>query len=179
MQKRHTFSTLPFIRNNKKNSLGQSPIYVRITIDGKPAELSTKIYIDPKIWNSDKGKGKRKSEEVRTINHSLTLLESKVREAYNFLLEKGKLISALSIKNIILGISHKNHSLLIVFEKHTAEFGARIGIDYSKATHGKYQTTLKYLKEFIRSQYATEDVYFAELDHQFICNFEFFLKTTQ
>jgi site-specific recombinase XerD len=177
MQKRHTFSTLPFIRSNKKNDQGQVPIYVRITINGKPAELSTKIYIDPKIWISEKGKVKGNTEEARTINHTITVLESKAREAYNYLLEKGKLITALAIKNVILGISQKKQSLLTIFEKHTAELGERVGIDYSKATFGKYQTTLKYLKEFIYSQYAVEDVFFGELDHQFICNFEFFLKT--
>jgi site-specific recombinase XerD len=178
MQERHTFSTICIIRKNRSNSKGEAAIYLRITVDSERAEISTKYFIETDKWNSSKGRVKGNSESARSINHNLEMLEGLAHKHYNQLLYQGKLTSPAAIKNAILGLSNKKHSLLKVFEKHTSEIGAKVGIDYSKATFGKYQTTLKYLKQFIRQQYVKDDVYFAELDHEFICNFEFFLKTT-
>lgn len=46
-----TFNLLFFIKKNKIRSNGTAPIYLRITIDGKAAEISAKRYIDPKKWD--------------------------------------------------------------------------------------------------------------------------------
>lgn len=43
-----TFNLLLFIKKNKIRSNGTAPIYLRITVDGKAAEISAKRYIDPK-----------------------------------------------------------------------------------------------------------------------------------
>jgi hypothetical protein len=37
-----TFNLLFYIKKSKKNSLGESPIYMRITIDGRRIEISAK-----------------------------------------------------------------------------------------------------------------------------------------
>lgn len=177
MQNRHTFSTLAIIRTNKKNSAGLVPIYVRITIDGKSVELSSKIYILPTLWLKGKGKVKGNTEEVRTINHSIKVLELKAKEAYHSLLEKGKPLTALAIKNYILGIEGKRHSLLTIFESHTNEIQAKIDIDFAEATYKKYKTTLKYLRNFVKAYYSVEDILLKDLNHLFITDFELYLKT--
>ena len=41
MVQKHTFSLLSFIRNNRKNANGDSAVYLRITIDGKPVTSYT------------------------------------------------------------------------------------------------------------------------------------------
>ncbi len=46
MQDRNTFSTTYIIRKNRFNSKGQAAIYLRITIDGIRAEISTKYFIE-------------------------------------------------------------------------------------------------------------------------------------
>ncbi len=43
-----TFNLLFFIKKSKIKANGTAPIYLRITIDGKPKEIASKRYIQPK-----------------------------------------------------------------------------------------------------------------------------------
>ena len=47
-----TFTLLFYVKKAKINSVGESPIYLRITIDGKISEISTKRTVKPSKWNS-------------------------------------------------------------------------------------------------------------------------------
>lgn len=119
MQSKSKFSTLAFIRKNKANPQGKHPIYFRIIVDGKPAELFTKHHLDANNWNSERGRAKGNTETARTTNHTIETLELRVHQQYNELLIKGKLVTALLLKNKILGIEEKKHILIKLFELHT------------------------------------------------------------
>ena len=43
----HSFAVLSYLRKNKLDKLGKAPIYLRITVNGIRAELSTKRKIIP------------------------------------------------------------------------------------------------------------------------------------
>lgn len=47
-----TFNLLFYLKKAKINSQGEVPIYMRITIDGKVSEISTKRIILPLKWNT-------------------------------------------------------------------------------------------------------------------------------
>ena len=47
-----TFNLLFFIKKNKIKSDGTAPIYLRITIDGVPKEISAKRSIHPDKWDN-------------------------------------------------------------------------------------------------------------------------------
>ncbi|MBO0355743.1 hypothetical protein J0656_17125 [Muricauda ruestringensis] len=49
-------SLLLYLRKYKKDRVGRSTIYVRITIDGKRAEFSTGRKVQPRIWDAAYGK---------------------------------------------------------------------------------------------------------------------------
>lgn len=177
MQSKSKFSTSAFIRKHKANAQGKVPVYFRITVDGKPAELSTKHYIDDHNWSSEKRRAKGNSETARTINHTIESLELKVHQQYNELLIKGKLVTALLLKNKILGIEEEKHTLINLFELHTEEIRQRVGVDYAKGTYQTYLTTLRHLKEFVKRNYLTDDITLQELNYKFITDFELYLKT--
>jgi Phage integrase SAM-like domain len=46
----------------------------------------------------------------------------------------------------------------------------------SHGTLKNYFTTSKYLTKFLKAQYKTADVYLADLNYRFICEFELFLR---
>ena len=79
MIKKHTFSLLPILRQNKKNKNGDAPVYVRLTVDGKRTEISTKMYVAAERWNAKKGRVKGPNEychdfstaQSRCLNKSL------------------------------------------------------------------------------------------------------------
>jgi hypothetical protein len=62
-----TFNLLFYVKKAKINFLGESPIYLRITIDGKISEISTKRTILPSRWNSKAQKVSGSSEESKSF----------------------------------------------------------------------------------------------------------------
>ncbi|MGC1389709.1 MAG: Arm DNA-binding domain-containing protein [Bacteroidales bacterium] len=52
MNNYNTYSVLFFIRNEKLNKHGKVPVYMRITINGKHAEISTRQWIESARWNN-------------------------------------------------------------------------------------------------------------------------------
>ncbi|GGG43450.1 Arm DNA-binding domain-containing protein [Epilithonimonas arachidiradicis] len=71
------------VKKSKENSVGESPIYLRITIDGKICELSTKRTIIPSKWNSVSQKVTKSSEESKSINFYLKSFEQRVYDIYH------------------------------------------------------------------------------------------------
>ena len=92
---------MSFVRNNRKNIDDDSAVYLRITVDGKRSEISTKTYVHSLKWNSAKGRVKGTSEESRRLNNSIESFEIRARCVYSFLMEKGKMITAEIIKNAV------------------------------------------------------------------------------
>ncbi len=60
-----TFSLLFYVKKSKILANGTAPIYLRITIDGKPKEITTKRHVEPDKWNSATQKVNGNSEEVK------------------------------------------------------------------------------------------------------------------
>ncbi|SBV99861.1 conserved hypothetical protein [uncultured Dysgonomonas sp.] len=73
-----TFRKLFYLRKNQPKSNGMYPIMVRITINSKVAQFSTKIDIQPTLWDMKTGKAKGKTEEIAEINRKLTNLSSRI-----------------------------------------------------------------------------------------------------
>lgn len=97
--KRHSFSLLPIIRQNKKNKQGEAPVYLRITCDGKRLEVSVKISVEPAKWHAAKGRIKGNTEEIRRLNQSIETFEHWARKIYNKCMLNGKVVTADTIKN--------------------------------------------------------------------------------
>lgn len=52
-----------------------------------------------------------------------------------------------------------------------------IGKEYAPLTYQRYQTAINHLKTFCKTQYNDEYFILSEVNHKFICAFEFYLKT--
>ena len=114
MLQKHTFALLPFLRSNRANINGQYPVYLRITVDGKRIEISTKVYVDPDKWQSGRGRVKGHSDHCRFLNNSIESFEHRAREIYNRFIEKGKVVTAESIKRELLHLDAKQRMLIII-----------------------------------------------------------------
>ena len=86
-----TFSLLFYIRTTKTKSDGTIPIYVRITINGKRAEFSTKRTIEPTKWNNAKGRAKGSNEQIKALNKYLDTIQAKVYDVNGKIVIKDKL----------------------------------------------------------------------------------------
>lgn len=82
-----TFSLLFTIRKQKDSlkktsdsEIKKSPIYIRVTVDGRRTELSAKRDVDPKIWNKFAGRAKGTKEEIKALNAYLDVLQFQLQE---------------------------------------------------------------------------------------------------
>jgi hypothetical protein len=172
MIQKHTFSLLSYIRKDKANKDGSVPVYLRITLDGRRAELSAKTFVDPLDWNKSKGRLKGTHAEARRLNRTIESFEHRAREIYNRLIEKGKILDADDIKNELLGSVHKQRTLVLSFSEYVVEIEAQVNIDFSPGTIKNWKVTLGHLKEFAVKKYRRSDIAFKELDENFLLDFD-------
>ena len=154
MNRKHTFSLLSFVREHRKNRQGQLPVFLRITVNGKRRELSAKTYVDPTKWNAGKGRVKGSSDECRRLNNTIESFEFRAREVYNNLVEKGRIVTAVIIKNEITGIEHKQRTLVQAFDQFVREIELKIGNEYAEGTVKNWKVTQRHLKQYLQDSQA-------------------------
>ena len=81
------------------------------------------------------------------------------------------------IKEKIVGKKEKRRTILKVFKDHNCNARKLIGIDFAPDTVQRYETSYMHTRDFIKWQYKREDMALDELNHQFVCNYELYLKT--
>ena len=60
----NTFGVIFYLRRYRINQDGTTPIYMRITVNGKRLDISVKRTIVDKNWHAGKGMAKGSREEV-------------------------------------------------------------------------------------------------------------------
>ena len=89
MQK-STFSVNFFIRRTRLGKSGETPIMMRISVDGRYTELSTQRRVPVEQWSQSRCCATGKTAVALEINRHLDNLRSKASEAHqNFLAEDG------------------------------------------------------------------------------------------
>jgi len=170
-------SVLNWLNKARMNqSSGKVPIYVRVTVQGKRAELSTGKSILPEQWIVNAGRMKGSSEEARTINHFLDTMSVRLHKIFEEINEEGGLVTSDEIKQRYLGHQKKTNSLIMLFEQHNDLMKGQIGKGFSQGTWMRYVITLKHLKAYLKTVYKAEDIAIEKLNYSFISDLEYFLK---
>ncbi|WP_317172498.1 site-specific integrase [Pedobacter foliorum] len=175
---KNNFSLRFYLKKPKNYVSGSMPIYMRITVNGMPNELASGKQCVPSRWNTKAGRVNGSRQEDRSINAYLNALERRVGEAHTDLVNADKKITAESIKNKYLGIEEQEKQLIVVFKMHNERIEALLGNGFEKGTLTKYNATLKHLKAFLRLKYNTVDIPVSKVDHYFISEFDFYVRTT-
>ncbi|MCX2483518.1 Arm DNA-binding domain-containing protein [Pedobacter sp. MR2016-24] len=124
---KNTFSLLFYLKKPKNYVAGAMPIYMRITVDGVPKELSTGKQCEPERWNPKTLRLDGKKEDARTINCHLKTIKEKVDQAHTDLFKAGQGITSLSLKNKYLGVEEEAHTLITAIQDHNDKLKALIG----------------------------------------------------
>ncbi len=154
---------------------------MRITVDGSRCEISTKRECDPVKWNAKAGRLNGKTDSIKALNAYLDILQHKVFEAKKRLLETDKLITAESIKDMLLGKEavKPKHMLLQIFQHHNDQMTALVGQEYAAGTLERYKTSYKHTEAFLEWKYKCADMDITKLDFDFITEYEFWLKSVR
>ncbi len=176
MEKKHSFASLSFLRVFSRFKDGEAAVYLRITIDGKRTEISTKTMVPVEKWMAGRGRVKGIGEDVKKMNAGIISFEHRAREIYNRFIEQGKIITADSIKNELLGIDHKQRMILEQFERTVNDMVLRVDAGFAYGTVKNWKVTQRHLKEFLNQHYHVADITFKQLDLKFISDFEWFAR---
>lgn len=175
-----TFAVSFYIKKPKNYKAGPIPIYLRITIDGQRAEISTKRNCEAsERWNSAAGRMIGIKESVKTVNSHLDVLQNKVYEAYKNLIQEDIVITAEQLKNKLLGITVRSRMIIEVFQQHNDQMKALVASEFSSLTYKRYTTSLEHTREFIQWKYHQSDIEITKLNFEFISDYEFYLKSVR
>ena len=96
MKNSNTFSILFWLKlSNAKNS--KAPLYARISVNGKRAELSLKRKISISDWDTGKNRLKGQSYDARLVNYHIDQIYTKLFDCYQKLNNQNRLITSKMI----------------------------------------------------------------------------------
>jgi len=172
--------TILFYQKKPKNFVkGVQPIYLRLTVDGKPKEMSMKRSWDPGKWNKHSLRPMGTKEDAKELNEFLDVVQAKVYEARRKLLESGLQVTSVALMEIISGNDQRGKMLLAIFKDHNDRMKALIGNGYAKGTCDRFDTALKHTQTFIKWKYNLEDINIYSLNSEFVNDISFWFKTVR
>jgi len=124
-----------YLRTDKINVKELSPIYLRITLNGKRIDISTSQCTIPENWNKYSERVKGNKEDVRILNNYLDELLVKVNKHFNSLVNSGNYFDVNDLKNRLTGKSIVRKTLLQVFDENNTEIADICGIEKNLTCH--------------------------------------------
>lgn len=98
-----SFKTLFFLKKGSRFKGGAMPIYVRVTVEGKRAELSIQRTCESNKWNQSVGRAIGKRPEIVQLNNYLDSLQGKIYDIQRGTGIKNQIITADFVKQKFLG----------------------------------------------------------------------------
>ncbi len=172
MQTSRTFS-IHFWLNLAKKKNNLAPIYARITIDGKRAEISLKREATVTYWDTQAKRVKQRIPEGLHLNPYLDQVYTDLLECHTQLSSEYKLVTAQGIKARYLGEDEQHKTLLELIQYHNSNMKRVL----KPGTLKNYFTTEKYIRKFLLTKKRTSDIYLNQLSYSFIIDFENFLRS--
>ena len=175
---RKTFKILFYIMKTRVSKSGESPILLRVTVNGLRAMTTTNFKVNPDLWHSTLGKSLGTDATAEELNDHLDLIKVRIMQINKELQLEGMEVTAQKIIDKYQGRDEKpGMTLLNIFQEHNERCAKLAGKDMSPATVERYETCYRHTQEFIRNSYGKEDILLEEVNHKFIVDYEFFLKT--
>ncbi len=172
-----SFSLLFYLKKPRNYLKGPRPIYLRITVDGIPKEISTGRQCDPDRWNANAGHCNGTKEDVKSLNAYLDTLQTKVYEVRRQLLDKNETITSKGLRSTLKGTNEAARMIMKIFQQHNDEVKSLVGKDFSPATLERYKTSFDHTRSFMEWKYGVSDMDIKKLDHEFVSQYEVWLKT--
>jgi len=174
---RHTFSITFYLKRYSNSGNKQLPIIARITLNGEQCIINTQLKCQPDLWNVKEHKVEGKTKEAIFINETLNSIKARINQIYFQQSLCDGDVTPEMIRDIYTGIAYSKRYLISYFSIHNENFRKQINISRSQASYQKYEAIRKHLVGFLQSTKGTEDIPLYKINHQFICEFEIYLRT--
>lgn len=155
-------------------------VYLRITVDGVPKEISTKRKWDITRWDQKHERAIGNKEDARILNHFLDSIETKVNHCKMDLFHNERTITAERIIDYVTGRNIPKVKVLDELINHNNELLALIKKgEYAIGTHKRFEVLRRHIEQFLLFKYNIENIEFRDLNFEFIKDFELYLKTVK
>ena len=171
-----TFSILFLIRKSRLGKTGESPISMRITVNGRFTEMSTLRKVPANLWDSKKERAVGKGPIPIEINRHLESLRTRAYEIHKELVERDGYADPLTIKEYLQGKPISQKMFYATFEEHNERLAQLVGIEFDAVTLSRYRLCLRYFKEMVSRKTQVADFPIKNLSGEMIRDFEAFLK---
>ncbi len=171
MQTSRAFS-IHFWLNFSKEKNNLAPIYARITVDGKRAEISLKRSVLVTHWDTKTKRVKQRIPEGLHLNPYLNQAYAHLQECHRQLSSEFELVTAQGIKARFLGEDEQHKTLLELIQYHN--------INMEMILSPERLRIILLRKNILRSfclKRRTSDIYLNHLSYSFIIDFENFLRS--
>ena len=170
--KTNTFSVIFHLRYEREKN-ERSPVYARITINGKRIEISVKQMVDSDDWNEKRGMAKTNKEENKILNNYLEQLRSSYVACYREMSLQKKVITIETFKKEYYGNNDDECTLCKLMNYHNIDMKESL----CWGTMKNYFTTQKYLVRYLKERIKVTDILLNEINYKFVTDFEYYLKT--
>jgi site-specific recombinase XerD len=174
-----TMNLLFYLKKPKNYTGGPAPIYIRISVDCRRVELTTGRECEPERWCSKSGRALGAKEDIKSLNANLDQLQGEIYDAYDHLKRMGQTITSETLKNQLLGKPEPSIFILDVFKEHNRKVEALVGREFAPGTLERYKTSLKHTRDFIQWKYKLRDLDIKKVNHSFITEYDFYLRTVR
>ncbi|WP_222982546.1 site-specific integrase [Flagellimonas meishanensis] len=175
MEASNTFSILFYPKTSDADKNGMSPLFLRITVDSKRAELSLKRKVDPENWCPNSSKVKGRGWIPEEINGYLDELRTRIRRIQGDFVAQAKPYTASMLKGRLLNKGNELKTVLSIYDGHNAKVKSLMGKDYTYSTYRRHVRTRDHLEGFIRKEYGQNDFFIKDVDLGFVTRFEQYL----
>lgn len=121
-----TFSVIFYLKRQVVKKDGTVPVMGRITVDGSQTQFSCKLSVDPKLWDTKGGRVTGRSTAALETNRLLDKMRVRINKHYQEIMERDNYVTAEKVKNAFLGLEHRYHTLMQVFNRHNEDYEKQV-----------------------------------------------------
>lgn len=173
------YSLLFYLKKQKNYVKGPVPVYMRITVSGKRAEVTTGRECEPARWNSSTGRMSGTKEDARELNSYLDSLQAKVLNTHSEMTRAGELLTIETLKNKLLGRTEKPRLLMEIIKDHNERMEALIGKEYAVGTYKRFKVVYSHTLQFLKKRFDVTDYDIRRIDFPFVTDYEFHLRSVR
>ena len=118
----NTFAVLFYINRQKVKKNGLCPLMGRISINTEVAQFSTKMEVQPELWDAKNYRLTGKSRIAKETNAKIDRLEEEIHRHYREILDEQGYITAELVKNVVNGVGQYKRKLLELYREYMEEY---------------------------------------------------------
>ncbi len=175
---RNTFNINFYVQKTRIAKNGEVPVVMRVTINGQRVVTSVNLKIELSKWNAAAGKSSGNTRRDYELNARIDTIRARMMQVYREMELDREPISAQVVVDKYLGRNTQPAVMLLdIFREHNEKCEKLSGNGMAPGTVERYRTSYKHTAEFLQFAYQRSDIPVAEVNHKFITDYEFYLKT--